>query len=65
MLTVAPSAALRPLKSAPDWQKALEDAQLDGRKKPLPLEVFKVSRTAHKVASVSGGPPLAPGPGLH
>uniref|UniRef100_A0A674PD30 Scm like with four mbt domains 2 n=1 Tax=Takifugu rubripes TaxID=31033 RepID=A0A674PD30_TAKRU len=40
-LALQPPTALRPLKSAPDWQKALEDAQLDGQKNPLPLEVFK------------------------
>lgn len=37
------STALRPLNGAPHWRKALEEAQLDGEKKPLPLEVFKVS----------------------
>lgn len=31
------------MKSTSDWQQALEDAQLDGQKNPLPLEVFKVS----------------------
>uniref|UniRef100_H3BW72 Scm like with four mbt domains 2 n=1 Tax=Tetraodon nigroviridis TaxID=99883 RepID=H3BW72_TETNG len=40
-LALEPPTALRPLKSAADWQKALEDAQLDGQKNPLPLEVFK------------------------
>ncbi|KAM9845693.1 scm-like with four MBT domains protein 2 isoform 2-T3 [Aulostomus maculatus] len=40
-LTLEPPIELRPLKSAPDWQKALEDARLDGQKNPLPLEVFK------------------------
>eukprot|EP00066_Takifugu_rubripes_P007341 XP_003972785.2 PREDICTED: LOW QUALITY PROTEIN: scm-like with four MBT domains protein 2 [Takifugu rubripes] len=40
-LALQPPTALRPLKSAPDWQRALEDAQLDGQKNPLPLEVFK------------------------
>nr|XP_046235655.1 scm-like with four MBT domains protein 2 isoform X2 [Scatophagus argus] len=40
-LTLEPPTALRALKSAPDWQQALEDAQLDGQKSPLPLEVFK------------------------
>lgn len=34
---------LRSLKSAADWQQALEDARVDGQKNPLPLEVFKVS----------------------
>ncbi len=37
------SSALRSLKSAPDWQQALEEAQQEGQKNPLPLEVFKVS----------------------
>ncbi|XP_068162761.1 scm-like with four MBT domains protein 2 isoform X2 [Antennarius striatus] len=40
-LTLAPPTALRTLNSAPAWQEALEDAQDDGRKNPLPLEVFK------------------------
>ncbi|CAM9289843.1 unnamed protein product [Lampetra planeri] len=40
-LTLEPPTELRSLKSAPDWQKALEDARLDGQKNPLPLEVFK------------------------
>ncbi|XP_060885630.1 scm-like with four MBT domains protein 2 isoform X1 [Labrus mixtus] len=40
-LALEPPTGLRALKSAPDWQRALEDAQLDGQKEPLPLEVFK------------------------
>lgn len=40
-LTLEPPTGLRSLKSAPDWQRALEDARLDGQKNPLPLEVFK------------------------
>ncbi|CAN9508435.1 unnamed protein product [Ophioblennius macclurei] len=32
---------LRTLRSAADWQQALEDARVDGQKNPLPLEVFK------------------------
>ncbi|XP_024860744.1 scm-like with four MBT domains protein 2 isoform X2 [Kryptolebias marmoratus] len=40
-LTLEPPTDLRSLKSAADWQQALEDAQLDGQKNPLPLEVFK------------------------
>lgn len=35
-------AELKSTKSTSDWQQALEDAQLDGQKNPLPLEVFKV-----------------------
>lgn len=38
------SSALCSLKSATEWQQAVEEAQLDGQKNPLPLEVFKVSR---------------------
>uniref|UniRef100_A0A3Q3MFX5 Scm like with four mbt domains 2 n=1 Tax=Mastacembelus armatus TaxID=205130 RepID=A0A3Q3MFX5_9TELE len=40
-LALEPPTELRSLKSTPDWQQALEDAQLDGQKRPLPLEVFK------------------------
>ncbi|TKS90522.1 Scm-like with four MBT domains protein 2 [Collichthys lucidus] len=40
-LTLEPPTALRSLRSASDWQKALEDARLDGQASPLPLEVFK------------------------
>ncbi|XP_037552012.1 scm-like with four MBT domains protein 2 [Nematolebias whitei] len=40
-LTLEPPADLRSLKSAADWQQALEDARVDGQKNPLPLEVFK------------------------
>ncbi|XP_070784990.1 scm-like with four MBT domains protein 2 [Enoplosus armatus] len=40
-LTLEPPTGLRSLKSAPDWQEALEDARLNGQKSPLPLEVFK------------------------
>ncbi|XP_054480783.1 scm-like with four MBT domains protein 2 isoform X1 [Anoplopoma fimbria] len=39
--TLEPPTGVRSLKSAPDWQEALEDARLDGLKSPLPLEVFK------------------------
>ena len=41
------SSELRSLKSAPDWQEALEEARLHGQENPLPLEVFKVSRSSH------------------
>uniref|UniRef100_A0AAQ5Y6T3 SAM domain-containing protein n=1 Tax=Amphiprion ocellaris TaxID=80972 RepID=A0AAQ5Y6T3_AMPOC len=40
-LALEPPTELRCLKSAPDWQHALEDARLDAQKSPLPLEVFK------------------------
>uniref|UniRef100_A0A3B4WC61 Scm like with four mbt domains 2 n=1 Tax=Seriola lalandi dorsalis TaxID=1841481 RepID=A0A3B4WC61_SERLL len=40
-LTLEPPTELRSVKSAADWQQALEDARLDGQKSPLPLEVFK------------------------
>ncbi|KAF3859375.1 hypothetical protein F7725_021773 [Dissostichus mawsoni] len=40
-LALEPPAGLRSLKSASDWQEALQEAQLDGQKSPLPLEVFK------------------------
>ncbi|XP_069375725.1 scm-like with four MBT domains protein 2 isoform X1 [Paralichthys olivaceus] len=40
-LALEPPTELRSLKSAPDWQQALEEARLHGRKNPLPLEVFK------------------------
>uniref|UniRef100_UPI0037E90302 scm-like with four MBT domains protein 2 isoform X3 n=1 Tax=Semicossyphus pulcher TaxID=241346 RepID=UPI0037E90302 len=40
-LALEPPTGLQSLKSAPDWQQALEDAQEDGQKNPLPLEVFK------------------------
>ncbi|CAL8242284.1 unnamed protein product [Merluccius merluccius] len=40
-LSLKPPAELRPLKSAPEWQEALEEAQLEAQAKPLPLEVFK------------------------
>ncbi|XP_039891647.1 scm-like with four MBT domains protein 2 isoform X3 [Simochromis diagramma] len=40
-LTLEPPTELRSTKSTSDWQQALEDAQLDGQKNPLPLEVFK------------------------
>lgn len=48
-LSLEPPTGLRSLKSAPDWQEALEDARLDGQKSPLPLEVFKdhVDLTEH------------------
>ncbi|KAM3587859.1 uncharacterized protein V6R79_015419 [Siganus canaliculatus] len=40
-LSLDPPAALRSLKSAPDWPQGLEEAKQDGHMKPLPLEVFK------------------------
>ncbi|CAB1421831.1 unnamed protein product, partial [Pleuronectes platessa] len=40
-LALEPPTELRSLKSAPDWQEALEEARLLGQKNPLPLEVFK------------------------
>ncbi|XP_067346775.1 scm-like with four MBT domains protein 2 isoform X3 [Channa argus] len=40
-LTLEPPIELRSLMSAPDWQQARAEAQLDGQKSPLPLEVFK------------------------
>uniref|UniRef100_A0A672GVH1 Scm like with four mbt domains 2 n=1 Tax=Salarias fasciatus TaxID=181472 RepID=A0A672GVH1_SALFA len=40
-LRLEPPTELRTLKSATDWQQALEDARGDGQKNPLPLEVFK------------------------
>ncbi|KAI4802922.1 hypothetical protein KUCAC02_006490 [Chaenocephalus aceratus] len=40
-LALEPPAGLRSLKSSSDWQEALQEAQLDGQKSPLPLEVFK------------------------
>uniref|UniRef100_A0A665UYT2 SAM domain-containing protein n=1 Tax=Echeneis naucrates TaxID=173247 RepID=A0A665UYT2_ECHNA len=40
-LTLEPPTELRSLQSASDWLQALEDAQLNGQKIPLPLEVFK------------------------
>ncbi|XP_075967437.1 scm-like with four MBT domains protein 2 isoform X1 [Anarhichas minor] len=40
-LALEPPTGFRSLKSAADWQEALEDARLDGQKNPLPLEVFK------------------------
>uniref|UniRef100_A0A667Z9B3 Scm like with four mbt domains 2 n=1 Tax=Myripristis murdjan TaxID=586833 RepID=A0A667Z9B3_9TELE len=40
-LALEPPTELRSLKSAAEWQQALEEAQLDGGKSPLPLEVFK------------------------
>lgn len=40
-LALEPPTELRSLKSAPEWQQALEEAQLHGQKNPLPLEVFK------------------------
>ncbi|XP_068590100.1 scm-like with four MBT domains protein 2 isoform X2 [Cebidichthys violaceus] len=40
-LALEPPTGFRSLKSAPDWQEALEDARLHGQKNPLPLEVFK------------------------
>ncbi|XP_076015880.1 scm-like with four MBT domains protein 2 isoform X2 [Genypterus blacodes] len=40
-LALEPPIELRPLKSAPEWQQALEDTQQDGQGNPLPLEVFK------------------------
>lgn len=39
---------LRPLLSDHDWQQALRDAQADGQKDVLPLEVFKVSRHGYR-----------------
>ncbi|XP_053170067.1 scm-like with four MBT domains protein 2 isoform X1 [Scomber japonicus] len=39
--TLEPPTELRSLKSASDWQQALEEARLDGQTSPLPLEVFK------------------------
>ncbi|XP_029018276.1 scm-like with four MBT domains protein 2 isoform X2 [Betta splendens] len=40
-LAIEPPTELRSLQSAAHWQQALEDAQLEGQKSPLPLEVFK------------------------
>uniref|UniRef100_A0A8C4YVP0 Scm like with four mbt domains 2 n=1 Tax=Gadus morhua TaxID=8049 RepID=A0A8C4YVP0_GADMO len=40
-LSLEPPTELRSLKSAPEWQEALEAAQQEGQAKPLPLEVFK------------------------
>ncbi|XP_071776693.2 scm-like with four MBT domains protein 2 isoform X1 [Centroberyx gerrardi] len=40
-LALEPPTELRSLKSAAEWQQALEAARVDGRKSPLPLEVFK------------------------
>ncbi|KAF7655216.1 hypothetical protein LDENG_00059380 [Lucifuga dentata] len=40
-LALEPPIDLRSLKSASEWQQALEDARLDGQSNPLPLEVFK------------------------
>uniref|UniRef100_A0A1A8K997 Scm-like with four mbt domains 2 n=1 Tax=Nothobranchius kuhntae TaxID=321403 RepID=A0A1A8K997_NOTKU len=40
-LALEPPADLRSLQTADEWQRALEDARLDGQKNPLPLEVFK------------------------
>ncbi|KAM7378498.1 hypothetical protein PAMA_013416 [Pampus argenteus] len=39
--TLEPPTELRSLKSASDWQQALEEARHDGQTSPLPLEVFK------------------------
>ncbi|XP_056434386.1 scm-like with four MBT domains protein 2 [Gadus chalcogrammus] len=40
-LSLEPPTELRSLKSAPEWQEALEAAQQEAQAKPLPLEVFK------------------------
>ncbi|XP_014841321.1 PREDICTED: scm-like with four MBT domains protein 2 isoform X1 [Poecilia mexicana] len=40
-LTLEPPTELRPLLSDRDWQQALQDAQADGQKDAVPLEVFK------------------------
>ncbi|XP_051911687.1 scm-like with four MBT domains protein 2 [Hippocampus zosterae] len=40
-LALEPPAELRPLKSAGDWERALEDAERDGRTSAVPPEVFK------------------------
>ncbi|XP_059182384.1 scm-like with four MBT domains protein 2 isoform X2 [Centropristis striata] len=40
-LALEPPTGLRSLRSASDWQQALEDTRLDAQKSPLPLEVFK------------------------
>uniref|UniRef100_A0A8C6KW34 Scm like with four mbt domains 2 n=1 Tax=Nothobranchius furzeri TaxID=105023 RepID=A0A8C6KW34_NOTFU len=41
-LALEPPTDLRSLQTADEWQRALENARLDGQKNPLPLEVFKV-----------------------
>lgn len=40
-LTLEPPIELRRLQSTSDWQQALEEAQCERQKSPLPLEVFK------------------------
>ncbi|XP_019753141.1 scm-like with four MBT domains protein 2 isoform X2 [Hippocampus comes] len=40
-LALEPPAELRPLKSAGDWERALEDARRDGQTSAVPPEVFK------------------------
>ncbi|XP_072309845.1 scm-like with four MBT domains protein 2 isoform X2 [Eucyclogobius newberryi] len=40
-LTIEPPTELRSLQNTSEWQQALEEAQLEGQKNPLPLEVFK------------------------
>uniref|UniRef100_A0A3B3VT86 Scm like with four mbt domains 2 n=1 Tax=Poecilia latipinna TaxID=48699 RepID=A0A3B3VT86_9TELE len=40
-LTLEPPTELRPLLSDRDWQQALQNAQADGQKDAVPLEVFK------------------------
>ncbi|XP_061922366.1 scm-like with four MBT domains protein 2 isoform X3 [Entelurus aequoreus] len=40
-LSLEPPTEFQFLKSAPDWQRALEEAQRDGQTRSLPLEVFK------------------------
>uniref|UniRef100_A0A8C6KSJ5 Scm like with four mbt domains 2 n=1 Tax=Nothobranchius furzeri TaxID=105023 RepID=A0A8C6KSJ5_NOTFU len=40
-LALEPPTDLRSLQTADEWQRALENARLDGQKNPLPLEVFK------------------------
>ncbi|XP_040030180.2 scm-like with four MBT domains protein 2 isoform X2 [Gasterosteus aculeatus] len=40
-LALEPPTGFRSLKTPPDWQQALEEAQVHGEKNPLPLEVFK------------------------
>lgn len=40
-LTLEPPTELKFLQSSDEWQKALDEAKLDGQKNPLPLEVFK------------------------
>ncbi|XP_061618770.1 LOW QUALITY PROTEIN: scm-like with four MBT domains protein 2 [Phyllopteryx taeniolatus] len=40
-LALEPPTEFRTLKSAADWQEALEDARRDGRTSAVPLEVFK------------------------